>query len=225
MMLIAVTVMVAAVVVCRLVYVLRAIHQGKPLVLPRHNTVKTLVVLGSGGHTVEMLKMVAALDPQKYSPRIYVVADTDEISHKKLLEVEKHFKQLVVAVELFLSQDEDHFVVEVVPRTREVGQSWVTSAFTTLRALIASLLVLAHHLPTLIVSNGPGTCVPLCVGAVIMRVLGVCHSRVVFVESLCRVRSLSLSGRVLYPLSDHFLVQWPYLTDSYPKARYIGRLV
>lgn len=92
LVLMAVTVLVAVVVVARLVYVLRDIHQGKPLVLPQHKTVKTLVVLGSGGHTVEMLKMVAALDPVKYSPRMYVVADTDEISHKKLLEVEKNFK-------------------------------------------------------------------------------------------------------------------------------------
>ena len=89
---IAVTVLVAMVVMTRLVYILHAIHQGKPLVLPKHKTVKTLVILGSGGHTVEMLKMVDALDPKKYNPRIYVVADTDEISHKKLLEVEKNFK-------------------------------------------------------------------------------------------------------------------------------------
>lgn len=127
--------------------------------------------------------------------------------------------------QLYLSQDEGHFVVEVVPRTREVGQSWVTSAFTTLRALISSLLVLCRHQPTLILSNGPGTCVPLCVGAVMLRVLGVCPSRVVFVESLCRVHSLSLSGHLLYPLSDHFLVQWPQLTKSHPRACYMGRLV
>ncbi|XP_045112639.1 UDP-N-acetylglucosamine transferase subunit ALG14 homolog [Portunus trituberculatus] len=213
LVLIAGTVLVLVALVARLVYVLYDIHQGKPLVLPQHKTVKTLVVLGSGGHTVEMLKMVAALDPVKYSPRMYVVADTDEISHKKLLEVEKDFK------------DEGHYMVEVVPRTREVGQSWITSAFTTLHALISSLLVLVRHRPLLILSNGPGTCVPLCGGAVMLRVLGVCPSRIVFVESLCRVHSLSLSGWLLYPLSDHFLVQWPQLTESHPRARCLGRLV
>lgn len=148
---------------------------------------------------------------------------TLQSSSYQLLWFKKFF--LVAVDHLFLSQDEGHFVVEVVPRTREVGQSWVTSAFTTLRALISSLLVLARHQPTLILSNGPGTCVPLCVGAVMLRVLGVCASRVVFVESLCRVRSLSLSGQLLYPLSDHFLVQWPQLTESHPRACYMGRLV
>lgn len=116
-------------------------------------------------------------------------------------------------------------MVEVVPRTREVGQSWVTTAFTTLHAFIVSFIMLICHCPTLILANGPGTCVPLCAGAVLLRILGVAPSQVVFVESLCRVRSLSLSGRLLYPISDHFLVQWPQLTIGHPRARYMGRLV
>lgn len=212
---IVILILVAAVVlaVARLIYVLHSIHQGLPLILSHHKTVKTLVVLGSGGHTVEMLKMVAALNPKKYNPRVYVVADTDKISNKKLLQVEEHFK------------GEGQFVVEVVPRTREVGQSWVTSAFTTLHALVVSFVILVRHRPALILANGPGTCVPLCAGAVMLRVLGVTPSRVVFVESLCRVRSLSLSGRILYPISDHFFVQWPQLTINHPRAHYNGRLV
>jgi hypothetical protein len=33
----------------------------------------------------------------------------------------------------------------------------------------------------------------------------------VFIESFCRVQSLSLSGLLLYPLVDEFVVQWPQL--------------
>ena len=43
-------------------------------------------------------------------------------------------------------------------------------------------------------------------------------------ESIARVRTLSLSGRLLLHVADHFLVQWPQLTQRYPKARFIGRL-
>ena len=39
-----------------------------------------------------------------------------------------------------------------------------------------------------------------------------------------RKTSLSLSGKLLLPLADHFLVQWPQLAHAHPKARYIGRL-
>jgi beta-1,4-N-acetylglucosaminyltransferase len=49
----------------------------------------------------------------------------------------------------------------------------------------------------------------------------------VFVESFCRVETLSATGMLLYylPLADAFLVQWPQLKVKYPQADYIGRLV
>lgn len=36
----------------------------------------------------------------------------------------------------------------------------------------------------------------------------------VFIESFCRVESLSLSGLMLYPLVDEFVVQWPELAHA-----------
>ena len=48
---------------------------------------------------------------------------------------------------------------------------------------------------------------------------------VTFVESVCRVRSLSLSGQILYRLADDVIVQWPELLQRYPRALYMGRLV
>eukprot|EP00729_Bicosta_minor_P022136 gene22136-24419_t len=57
-------------------------------------TASTLVVMGSGGHTTEMLglikvlpKAMLALGPQ-YSPRTYVSADTDRFSCGKIEVVE-----------------------------------------------------------------------------------------------------------------------------------------
>lgn len=48
---------------------------------------------------------------------------------------------------------------------------------------------------------------------------------IVFVESICRANTLSLSGLLLYHVVDEFIVQWPQLALKYPLARYIGRLV
>lgn len=120
---------------------------------------------------------------------------------------------------------EDQFVVEVVPRTREVGQSWLSSACTAAWALVFSVLVVGRHRPSLILINGPGTCVPLCFAALFFRILGLCENRVMFIESLCRVKTLSLSGRMLYRLVDDFFVQWPQLKQKYPRSNYFGRLV
>ena len=52
------------------------------------------------------------------------------------------------------------------------------------------------------------------------------HTRVVYVESIARVATLSLTGKILYKarLADGFFVQWPKLTAAYPRAEYAGRL-
>ena len=43
-----------------------------------------LSVLGSGGHTTEMLKMVESLDSKKYH-KTFIHANTDSMSARKLL--------------------------------------------------------------------------------------------------------------------------------------------
>ena len=52
------------------------------------------------------------------------------------------------------------------------------------------------------------------------------HTRIVYVESIARVESLSLSGRVLYHtrMADAFFVQWPHLQQNFPRSMYRGSL-
>lgn len=66
---------------------------------------------------------------------------------------------------------------------------------------------------------------PICAAAVLLGVLGVKRVTVVYVESLCRVEHLSLTGRILRPFADYFLVQWPALKRKYPTSVYLGRIV
>ena len=85
--------------------------------------VSLLAVLGSGGHTAEMLKLVGAMNNEKYSPRTFVYAKTDTISPEKLkgLKNNKDFKTFEI------------------PRAREVGQNWITSFFYTIYAFFCCL--------------------------------------------------------------------------------------
>jgi beta-1,4-N-acetylglucosaminyltransferase len=78
--------------------------------------------------------------------------------------------------------------------------------------------------PELIVCNGPGTCIPICVIAFMMRVLYITDTKIVFVESICRVKTLSLSGKILLLFADIVLVQWPKLKEIYRRTTFIGRL-
>ena len=74
-----------------------------------------------------------------------------------------------------------------------------------------------------------GTCVPICLAAYLLRVLAFSDSiyrpYIVFAESYCRVQSLSLTGKILYPIADRFIVQWEtLLTPRYPRAQFIGKI-
>lgn len=60
-----------------------------------------------------------------------------------------------------------------------------------------------------------------------MQVLGIRWSSIFYVESIARVKRLSLSGLILYKLymADQFFVQWPQLQRIYPRAHYVGCLM
>ncbi|XP_054723087.1 UDP-N-acetylglucosamine transferase subunit ALG14 homolog isoform X2 [Uloborus diversus] len=196
----------------RIFIVYQRIH--KPMkIMPRANSnpAKLMVVLGSGGHTFEMLHLLKHIGP-KFRPRIYIIADSDILSEKKVLSLET----MPVT---------DAYTIEKIPRSREVGQSWISSVMTTFVSFLKCLQLVFKHKPDAILNNGPGTCVPVCVAAFLSHVLGVKHIKIIYVESICRVKTMSLSGKILYPIADYFLVQWPQLKEKYPRSRYLGKLM
>ena len=89
--------------------------------------------------------------------------------------------------------------------------------------LVCTIRFLHHYL--ILLTNPPlGTCVPIAAAAFLLHLLGVYRPVLIFVESFCRVKSLSLSGQLLYPIVDSFVVQWPQLAERYPRAEYLGKI-
>ncbi|XP_078037359.1 ALG14, UDP-N-acetylglucosaminyltransferase subunit [Augochlora pura] len=168
--------------------------------------VKTLIVLGSGGHTAEMIRILRYLEFKNFSPRIYVHADTDVISVEKVQDLEK---------------DNTDYKIIKIQRSREIKQSYYTSVYTTLQATLESIPLLWTERPELLLCNGPGTCVPLCIIIFLFKVFFITRTTIVFIESFCRVHTLSLSGKILYYIADYLLVQWPSLSKPmYNKTIY-----
>jgi beta-1,4-N-acetylglucosaminyltransferase len=197
-----------AVVFVRAASVLLEIRRRRKILTaltPRAASVKTLIVLGSGGHTTEMLMLTKHLDPKHYFPIEYCKASTDTTSSMRL--------------------NRGDVVVHNIPRSREVGQSYVTSILTSLHALIYAFLLVARVRPQLIICNGPGTAMPICVAGLFFRILGYCESQVVFVESYCRVETLSLTGKLLYLWADVFVVHWEELHRRYPNSGLVNTFV
>ncbi|XP_066103350.1 UDP-N-acetylglucosamine transferase subunit ALG14 [Saccopteryx bilineata] len=203
---------VAAVLALRLWLVLHS-----QVVVPR-KSVRLLAVAGSGGHTTELLRLMGHLS-SAYSPRHYVIADTDELSAQKIHSFERNRADRDPGT----MAPEHH--IHRIPRSREVQQPWLSTVLTTLHAAWLSFPLTYRVRPDVVLCNGPGTCVPICASALLLGILGIKKVTIVYVESVCRVEHLSLSGRILLPLSDYFLVQWPALKKKYPKSVYLGRLV
>lgn len=82
------------------------------------------------------------------------------------------------------------------------------------------LRILLKERPDLIVSTGSEIAIPVFY---IARLLGI---RTMFIESLCRVKEPSGSGKIVYPVCDLFLVQWKPLLEKYgKKAKYWGNVL
>ncbi|KAJ6949586.1 hypothetical protein NC651_003541 [Populus alba x Populus x berolinensis] len=203
------TVSVVLIAITRVLYIL--CQSGKPLRPSKSpKPLSTLIVLGSGGHTAEMINVLnVLLQKDRFCPRFYVAAATDNMSLQKAHLLEENVFNLNGG-----KGGSTQFLK--IYRSREVVVS-VTKEIPKLSAT---------DIPQ-VLCNGPGTCVPLCVIAFLFKMVGVRWSSVFYVESIARVRKLSLSGLLLYKLriADQFFVQWPQLQRKYPRAHYVGCLM
>ena len=84
--------------------------------------------------------------------------------------------------------------------------------------LVLAWKVVRKNRPEAILSTGAALALPFFL-------VGKLHgARLVYVESLTRTQSLSLTGRLVYPIADAFFVQWPKATRM-RRARYLGSLM
>ena len=70
--------------------------------------------------------------------------------------------------------------------------------------------------PDAVICTGVLATVPLCL---LCKLFG---KRLVFIESYAKVKTPTLTGRLLRPFADRFYVQWEKLLEVYPKAIYVG---
>lgn len=81
-----------------------------------------------------------------------------------------------------------------------------------------SVSILRREKPTHVAAFGALVCLPVCLAAKCMGI------PVLYVESIARVYDLSLTGKVIYPMADLFIVQWEELLERYPRAVFGGRV-
>lgn len=163
---------------------------------------RLLIILGAGGHTKQMLRLVELLGPG-YDYH-YVIADYDDLSEHKIVQPGRVHRILQPREKVRGETDSLPRVLRKLPVA--LSQAW---------------RILSAARPDAVIGAGPSLQIPIALVARLRRV------PVIFIETASRVESLSLTGRLIYRyrLADRFYVQWEQPLQRYPRARYAGRLL
>lgn len=207
----------------RLFYLIYEVVSGRTAFASKKRTknCRTLICIGSGGHTREMLTLISALNIKRYYPRFYLMANNDSQSCQKIVRLEKSMQTVL---ESRYSPAGEYHVLEI-PRSRGVGQSYYSSVFTTVASILKTIPTTYKIQPDLVLCNGPGTCIPVCIAAFLLKYFFICQTRIIFIESFCRTYNFSLTGNILRYLADNFIIQWPNLEKKFSRATYLGQLM
>lgn len=84
------------------------------------------------------------------------------------------------------------------------------------KLMLSAGKIMFREKPDFVVTTGALISFPFCVYAKLMG------AKVIYIETFARVKDRSLTGRLVYPIADLFLVQWESLLQFYPKAKYVG---
>ena len=101
------------------------------------------------------------------------------------------------------------------------GHRGIRVFLTLLASCLDYVRIFLKERPKLVFSTGSEIAVPaFYIGKMLFR------AKLIFLETATRVIRPSLTARLLYPITDLFLVQWPPLQKALgPKARYEGDLL
>ncbi|SOV10568.1 dolichol-linked oligosaccharide biosynthesis enzyme, putative [Plasmodium sp. gorilla clade G2] len=164
------------------------------------------VVLGSGGHTYEMIQILKHIKNRNIVFNFFY-SHNDNLSKIKteneLLNYEKNFF--------------------VIPRCRNVGDSYCLSFIKLIYSFLYCIfLTYKMNNMKVIIVNGPGVCVPVVYSLIFRKYIFLKKIKIVYIESICRVYSLSLSAKLLYYFADMFVVFSEHLQKKYKKAKCYG---
>ncbi len=156
---------------------------------------KLLICLSGGGHTTQALQLIEKLGNEyEYE---YVVEKTDKLTINKLKKEGKIF---------------------YISRSREYNQNLILSIPSQIKSLIEALKIIIKSESKAVISFGASFSFYLCLFGKLTK------KKVIFIESWSRTNTKSLSGKLNYPISDLFFVQWKKQKTNYPKSIYAGRL-
>ncbi|MGA2679668.1 MAG: PssD/Cps14F family polysaccharide biosynthesis glycosyltransferase [Sedimentisphaerales bacterium] len=87
------------------------------------------------------------------------------------------------------------------------------------KVLLQCIRIILKERPDVIISTGAAVG---CIACFLGKLLG---AKIIWIDSITNVDRISLSGRLVRPIADLFLVQWPELAHKYSNVEYIGAVI
>ena len=147
-----------------------------------------VAVLGSGGHTAEMMSLLRDVDPTRWNHRTYIVSSGDSFSAGKALEIETRIQSKYTQPSSGPTQAKQTdpitgiWDIKVVPRARKIHQPLYTTPVSALLSLFRCIEILMesarasrispNEYPDIIMTNGPATAVMVILASMILKFLG-----------------------------------------------------
>lgn len=138
-----------------------------------------------------------------------------------------HLTQLLKIVPA--AQGDDSFIVTTSEAVRAslgrfgevhvVGECNREHPFRVIAVFVRCAALVLCKRPDVVLSTGAA---PACLICFLAKLLG---AKVVWMDSITNVERLSLSGRMVRPIANLFLVQWPELVQKYAGVEYVGAVI
>ncbi len=140
---------------------------------------------------------------------------------KELMQLEPLFEiydySIITEKDLSTKKLKDNYKVYYVPYSTR--SKMIEYVFKYTYVIIKSIILFLKINPDVIVSTGSHTAVPICI-------LGKIFSKkIIYIETYANITKKTLTGRIIYPISDLFIVQWKEMKELYPKAIEINKKI
>lgn len=136
-----------------------------------------------------------------------------------------HLTELLYLMDAFKDHDVffvtyNNFRTEKLDYPKYLMKNIGTNPIRMLQSFFKFIQIFRREKPDIIISTGSEIAIPAIFLAKILR------KKTIFIESWCRVKTKSATGKMIYYISDEFLVQWPQLLEIYgDKAKYKGAVI
>lgn len=141
-----------------------------------------------------------------------------------------HLKELLQLKKLFNKYD-SYLITEKTDSTKKLKNEYkekmgymvfgtkdhmLTYPFKLLANCFISLYYFIKIRPKYIVTTGTHTAGPICY---LGKIFG---SKVIYIETMANISKKTITGKIIYPIADLFIVQWKSMLKLYPNAVYGG---